>query len=70
MTSKVAELQVGTCVKALRVLDPEVLKVREGETGKVYAESNHFGDNCGPLIKWDYGGYCNVYEGDVEVVDD
>lgn len=66
---KVRELQVGTRVKALRVIDPEVLKVQEGETGKVVAVSNHFGDNAGPLIKWDNDGYCNVYEGDVEVVD-
>lgn len=63
----VMELGRGTKVRALRDLDPVGANVPAGDFGVVFEEANAYGDGNGPMVSWFGGGFCNVYEGDVEV---
>lgn len=60
------KLELGQFVTAARDLDPRGADVKKGMRGVIQALSNHFEDGCGPLVAWENGGMCNVYEGDVE----
>lgn len=62
-------LKCGTRVRALRMVDEGAANARPGAEGYVLEEANAHEDACGPVIQWDRGGMCNVYDGDVEVVD-
>lgn len=59
-------LRRGTIVRAKRHLDPSVANVMIGTLGVVYEESNAYGDECGPMVRWFTGTTCNVYKEDVE----
>lgn len=70
----------GTVVRALRDLDPQGAAVHEGDLGVVFGEADCYGDGAGPIVRWfrvlrelppcrvGLGGVCNVYDGDVEVI--
>lgn len=81
----VADLKRGCIVLALRDLDPRGANVKAGELGVVFGEKNCYGDDAGPIVRWfrvvedetafplhqvGLAGVCNVYEGDVELVQD
>ena len=61
-------LSRGTLVRAIQYLDPEAADVLTGTLGVVFEEADYHKDGCGPLVRWFTGTVCNVYEGDVEVV--
>lgn len=65
----------GTIVVALRPLDREGADVRVGQYGVVFEEADFYKDGAGPMVAWtpwDHrprGSMCNVYTGDVEVLE-
>jgi len=65
---KVEDLDIGDVVIAKTHLDKEGANVRPGTIGIVFAKKNHYGDNCGPMVRWMNLGVCNVYEGDCELL--
>jgi hypothetical protein len=74
MKTPVKPLFPGDEVRALKVLDPVAANVQPGDLGVVFeSESDgpggEFVTRFGPLVRWHSGGVCNVYEGDVELVD-
>ena len=64
---KIEKLRTGSLVKAIRLLDEGVAHVVPGTLGVVFQETNFYGDEGGPIVRWTSGNVCNVYEGDVEV---
>lgn len=64
----VKTLRRGDRVRALVNLDPRGARVMEGMAGVVFEESDAYGDGCGPMVRWENGGACNVYDGGVEKI--
>jgi len=62
------EVKRGRFVRAFTPLDPEGANVKKGDVGVVVAEAGHNGSEAGPLVRWQHGTTCNVYEGQVEVL--
>ena len=58
-------MTIGTRVVAIRPLDPNGADVRIGNLGTVEADAKN---GFGPVVAWDKGTFCCVYDGDVEVV--
>ena len=58
--AKSLDLPVGTVVRAIRHIDPEGANAKPGELGTVI-------DEKGSLVRWLNGGFCHIYDGDVEV---
>lgn len=61
-------LRRGDIVTAIKSLDPEGADVRRGTQGVVFEETNAYGDDGGPMVRWANMGACNVYDGDVSVL--
>jgi hypothetical protein len=57
-------MNIGTRVVALRPLDPVAADVHIGDLGRVEAPAEN---GFGPVVAWDKGTFCCVYDGDVEV---
>ncbi len=62
---QVSSFRVGLEVRASRLLDGAVT---EGTRGVVFEKSDAFDDGYGPMVRWADGSCCNVYDGDVEVI--
>lgn len=78
-------LKEGTVVRALCVIDEGFADAKPGMYGVVVEGPTHsyeydwvngkpvgegrIVDNYGPLVRWLSGGTCNVYDGQVEVVE-
>jgi hypothetical protein len=62
---KVCKLRRGDVVYAVRQIDPKGADVRPGTIGVVFEETNAFGDDAGPMVRWANMGACNIYDGDV-----
>jgi hypothetical protein len=57
-------MNIGTRVVALRPLDPIAADVHIGDLGTIEADAEN---GFGPVVAWDKGTFCCVYDGDVEV---
>lgn len=78
---QINDLKKGTIVRAIRDLDPVGANVHQGDLGVVKAEAGAYEDDNGPMVRWfrvadglpqfhvSTAGICNVYEGDVEVIE-
>ena len=59
----------GHLVVALQHLDPSGSKIPKGAIGVVFEEAEFHEPNSGPMVRWVLGGMCNVYKGQVDLVD-
>lgn len=66
---EIRELSRGDVVLAIKNLDPYGANVRKGTVGIVFEETNAYGDNGGPMVRWTNMGACNIYQGDVIQID-
>lgn len=57
-------MNIGTRVVALRPLDPNAADVHAGDLGTIEANAEN---GFGPVVAWDKGTFCCVYDGDVKV---
>lgn len=64
----IMKMKRGTVVIAVRCLDPVAANVIPGTKGVVFEETNFYGDDCGPMVRWMTGTCCNVYPGDVKIL--
>lgn len=48
----------------LHLLDALGARVRRGTIGVVFEEFGFDGPDSGPMVRWQNGGACNVYDGD------
>ena len=64
----IMKLKRGALVVAIRLLDEGAADVQPGTLGVVFNETDFYGDDCGPIVRWVTGAVCNVYPGDVDVV--
>jgi hypothetical protein len=64
----VSKLNRGMVVIAKRDLDVSGANVRAGTIGVVFEEQNYYGDGNGPMVRWMNMGACNVYDGDIDIV--
>ena len=62
------DLSRGDMVMAIRDLDPLGANVRIGMLGVVFEPANWYSDNGGPMVRWLNMGVCNVYPGDIVLI--
>lgn len=62
-------LRRGMIVMAKRQLDVVGANVRPGTLGVVFEEHDEFEQGAGPMVRWMNMGACNVYPGDVDILE-
>lgn len=55
-------LKRGDMVQATADFDPDGANVKAGMWGVCFEEANFYGDGGGPMVRWQNGGCCNVYD--------
>ena len=64
-----SKITKGLFVEAIRNLDPSGARVKAGMVGICFGDENCYGDGCGPIIRWQNGGTCNVNDASVKVLE-
>ena len=54
------------CLEAIRITSNYY--VVPGAIGVVFEETNAYGDNAGPMVRWMNGFACNIYKGQAKKI--